>query len=180
MLNWYRLLNRAWQVYYIRNKEWIPVKCSCLLLSLNLEALQRTIQTDYNVFRWRMNSNNAAGRLARVRCWLSEFDSKVVDRSVVNLQAADAFSRGPKTLSAGSLFEDILTVLKISEEEPDGANIGSDKNTWRSNLCRDGMDIVKAALPGLPPVPVWTVIENPHQTRSFMRAETNAPTLRNL
>lgn len=75
---------------------------------------------------------DTTGKLAGWRLGLSDYDFKVVDRTDVTHQAADALSRLHMTRMDKSQLEDYLPVLKITDTHAEGEKFETDAIIWHS------------------------------------------------
>lgn len=93
---------------------------SVLILKPYLDGSHFKIQTNRQALRWTPDLKESAGRLARWRISLLEFDFEVVHRPGVFHQAADAMSCLPKEkFIAETLVEDEIPTLNIQRNDKD-------------------------------------------------------------
>lgn len=89
---WSRILAEPERKLATSHKKCLAVVWSVLLLRSYLKGSSFTVRTDHDVGKWLLKITEAAGRLARWRLRLWEFDFKVVHHAGIKHQTTDIAS----------------------------------------------------------------------------------------
>ncbi len=127
---WCRGLNPAERHYSVTERECLCVVWAVGTLRPYIEGTLFSVRTDHNSLNWLISLQDPAGRLARWRILLSEFDYSIDYRHGRVHQVPDALSRVPTTGLDETRLEDDIPCLVATQHDTELLGFVGETEPW--------------------------------------------------